>query len=303
MTTEIPIRSADRSEGHTVAVAVADNTRLRIAGRLTAALAVAVLVAAGGTLAVPGVLRGTPVMNGSARGTATVMLAVTLPVLLAAAALARRGSARAHVVWLGAAGHLTYNGVLLLLATPMNRLFLVYTTSVGLAIATVVAVAAAVDVRDLAARFSPATPARGVAAYLGVVVALNTFLWLSDVVPATVEGDTSFLDGTGLTTNPIYAQDLAVWLPLAGLAAWWLWHRRPWGYLAGGAMLVTWVIEAVSVATDQWLGGSADPSSSVASTSMTLPFAVLAVVGLVPTLLLLRHVDEHVDEHVDDGTR
>jgi len=261
----------------------------RAATRLSAALAGVVLAGAGGTL-VPGVLHGTPVMDGSARGTAIVMLALSVPVLLTSAVLASRGSARAHVVWLGAAGHLTYNAVLLLLATPFNRLFLLYTSMLGLAIATVVAVAAATDTDALAARFDAGTPARGVAAYLGTVAALNTVLWLADVVPATVHGDQELLDGTGLTTNPIYAQDLAVWLPLAAWAAWQLWNRRPWGYVAGGAMLVLWVLEAVSVATDQWLGGTADPASDVASTAMTAPFAVLAVVGLVPAVLLLRRV-------------
>src|SRR4051794_10946201 len=284
---ELPARPAGRPAGR------ASARRLTTATRLTGALAVAVAAGAVGTLAIPDVLRGTAVMNGSARGTAIVMLAVGLPVLLAAAALTRRGSRRAHVVWLGAAGYLTYNAVLLLFATPLNRLFLAYTTMLGLALAVVVAVAAAADVPELAAHFAPRTPVRGVAAYLAVVVVLNTLVWLSDVIPATVQGDVSFLDGTGLTTNPIYAQDLSVWLPLAALSAWWLWHRRPWGYLAAGAVLVFWMIEAVTVATDQWLGGSADPATSVASTSMTVPFAVLAVIGLVPAVLLLRRLDEN----------
>jgi hypothetical protein len=261
------------------------------ATRLTIALAVAVVAGAGGTL-VPGAVHGTAVMNGSARGTALVMLAVSVPAVLVAAALARRGSARARVVWLGLAGHLTYNSVLLLFATPLNRLFLLYTTMLGLAIATVVAVAVSTDADALAARFDPRTPVRGVAAFLGTVVVLNTLAWLADVVPATVNGDQELLDGTGLTTNPIYAQDLAVWLPLAALSAWWLWHRRPWGYLAAGAVLVLWVVEAVSVAVDQWLGGRADPASDVASTAMTAPFAVLAVVTLVPTVLLLRRLED-----------
>jgi hypothetical protein len=230
-------------------------------------------------------------MDGSARGTAIVMLVVSLPTLLVAAAQARRGSARGRIVWLGAAGHLTYNSVLLLFATPFNRLFLPYTTMLGLAIATLVAVAATTDAHAIADRFDPRTPVRGIATYLGTVVALNTLAWLADVVPATLADDRGFLDGTGLTTNPIYAQDLAVWLPLAALAAWWLWHRRPWGYVTAGAVLVLWVIEAVSVAVDQWLGGTADPTSGVASTAMTAPFAVLAVVGLVPAVLLLRRVE------------
>ena len=39
-------------------------------------------------------------------------------------------------------------------------------------------------------------------------------------------------------------------------------------------------------------GGSADPAAGVASTSMALPFAVLAVVGLVPAVALLRHLSD-----------
>jgi hypothetical protein len=286
MATELPARSAAGAAGRAAA------PDLTAATRLTVALAAAVAVGCGGTLLIPDVLRGTAVMNGSARGTALVMLVVSLPALLAAATAARRGSRRALVGWLGAAAHLTYNGMLLLYATPFNRLFLAYTTALALAIATVVAVAAAIDVRALAAGFDERTPVRGIAAYIGVITALNALAWLRDVVPATVSGDASFLVGTGLPTNPIYAQDLAAWLPLAGLSAWWLWQRRPWGYLMAGALLVFWALEAVTVAVDQWLGGRADPASAVASTSMTLPFAVLAAVGLVPLVLLLRRLDD-----------
>jgi hypothetical protein len=46
---------------------------------MSAALAVASGVAAALTLLAPDVLRGTPVMNGSARGTALVALVVALP--------------------------------------------------------------------------------------------------------------------------------------------------------------------------------------------------------------------------------
>jgi hypothetical protein len=54
-----------------------------------------------------------------------------------------------------------------LLATPMNRRLLAYTTALGLATATVVAIATAVDLRNLAAQSAGTTPVRGVAAYLG----------------------------------------------------------------------------------------------------------------------------------------
>ena len=68
-------------------------------------------------------------------------------------------------------------------------------------------------------------------------------------MPALADSGTSaFLRGTGLTTNVVYVQDLALWLPLMAVAAAGLWRRRPWGYLIAGAGLVMWVIESVSIA-------------------------------------------------------
>jgi hypothetical protein len=86
-------------------------------------------------------------------------------------------------------------------------------------------------------------------------------------------------------------QDLAVWLPLAAVAAWWLWRRRPAGILVIGAMLTMWVIESISIAVDQWFGHAADPGSPVASAAVTPVFAVVALLGLVPVAVLLRRVD------------
>jgi hypothetical protein len=54
-----------------------------------------------------------------------------------------------------------------------------------------------------------------------------------------------------------------------------------------------WVIEAISVAVDQWFGHAADPASPVASAVMTPVFAVVALVGLVPLVALMRRVDPH----------
>jgi hypothetical protein len=66
---------------------VTDEMRRRTDGvshrteRLCAAVAALVVVAAVPTFFVDGILNGTPVMNGSARGTALTMFALALPVL------------------------------------------------------------------------------------------------------------------------------------------------------------------------------------------------------------------------------
>jgi hypothetical protein len=110
------------------------------------------------------------------------------------------------------------------------------------------------------------------------------------VVPDLGQDPSGFLDGTGLTTNPIYVQDLAVWLPALAMVAVLLWQRRPSGVFLAGAGLVFWEIEAIGVPVDQWFGHRADPASDVATLAGVVLFVVLAAATLVPLILWLRAV-------------
>jgi hypothetical protein len=241
------------------------------------------------TFLVPGVLRGTAVMNGSARGTALAVLLLGVPVLAVSMALARAGSARAVLCWLGAAGFVLYNSVLFLFATPFNRLFLLDVAMLALAAWSVGVLLWQTDIAGLGRRFTQRAPARAVAVYVWVIVALNALAWLTRIVPALAPaGQAAFLRGTGLPTNPVYIQDLALWLPLIAAAAVWLWQRRARGYVLIGATLIMWILESSGIAVDQWFGHAADPASPVASAALTPAFGVLALIGLVPACYLFR---------------
>jgi peptidoglycan/LPS O-acetylase OafA/YrhL len=102
--------------------------------RLCAAVAVLVVVAAVPTFFVEGVLNGTPVMNGSARGTALTMFALALPVLAVGLVTSTRGSVWGRAGVIGGLGYLTYNATLLVYATPFNELFLAYVALLGLSL-------------------------------------------------------------------------------------------------------------------------------------------------------------------------
>jgi hypothetical protein len=241
------------------------------------------------TFTVPAVLRGTAVMNGSARGTALVVLLAGVPALAGSMLLAARGSAAALVTWLGSAWFLLYNSLMFVFATPANRLFPLYLAMLGLSAWSAGAVLRQADVAVFGTLFSPRTPIRGIAIYMWVIVTLNAAAWLAKIVPAVVHGGApAYLRGTGLTVNVVYVQDLALWLPLLAAAAAWLRRRRPWGYLLAGAGLVMWVLESTSIAADQWYGHAAAPTSPVASGALVPAFAALAVIGLIPAALLLR---------------
>jgi hypothetical protein len=258
------------------------------------ALAAVALTAAAATFFVPGVLRGTAVMNGSARGTALVILVVGIPVLVIAMVFAARGSLRARIAWLGIIGYFAYNGVMFVLATPFNQLYLFYEAALGLSIWSAILVIRTVDIDELKRSFSVSFPRRAIALYLLVIATLNGAVWLAGAVPGVLSSTTpKVLAGTGLTTVPTYDQDLAFWIPLMVVSAIWMWRRIEWGRLAVGALMVMGIVESVGVAVDQLMGSSADPASTVASAAMTPVFAALAVTGLVPLFFYMRSLRDH----------
>ena len=137
--------------------------------RLCVAVAALVVVAAVPTFFVEGILNGTPVMNGSARGTALTMFALALPVLAVGLVTSTQGSMWGRAALIGALCYLTYNATLLVYATPFNELFLAYVVLLGLSLWSLVS--ALLDSRPLPAR--TASCPRGIAAFILTVVALD----------------------------------------------------------------------------------------------------------------------------------
>ena len=180
-------------------------------------------------MAFPSLLTGAAGSNGNMRGSAAVVLAVGVPALTATMIGAARGSARAFVFWLGTLGYLLYQAVLFCFATPYNNLFLIYETYFGLAVWSIVLLRST-DLRAFGLRVSPRAPIRVVAGFALVVVVLNTVAWLAGIVPTVLsDHHGKFLTETGMLTNPVYIQDLAVWLPLLATAAVAAWRHQVWG--------------------------------------------------------------------------
>ena len=191
---------------------------------LGSALAVVALLVAGLTW-IPGVLVGPPAMQGSARGTALVVL-VAAPLSIAGMAIARRGQIAGLMVWLGAVAYLLYNSVLFLFATPYNRLFLLDVAFLALAVFTLIRLF--MICRTHSVSESPRVR-HWVAGYVWAVVVLNAVAWLSGIMPSVLsDRPESITDGLGVATNPVYVQDLGFWLPAAAVIGWWLWSGGRW---------------------------------------------------------------------------
>ena len=259
---------------------------LTLAYWLSGTLAVLALVASAVGVFYPAVFRDTAVTAGNARGTDLVIMAVALPALVIAMTLTARGSLRAQIVWLGALSYILYNAIFFAFAVAFNPLFLVYIAVLSLALWSLVALLMAVDVAGLRAHFTEHLPRRTIALYLILTTALFALTWLRDIVPALVNSTTpASLHGTMMLTNPIQVVDFGAGFPLTILAAVWLWQRKAWGYVLAGLFLVYGVIEAISVATDQFFGHLSDPTQSA---MMTPVFAVIAIIAVIPAVLYFR---------------
>ena len=192
------------------------------------------------------------------------------------------------MLWAGALLYVIYNAVLFLFLTPFNAAFLVYVALLGCSLWATGHLEASPELWDVGRRIAARAPVRGLSLYVWVVAALNAVAWLAVIVPSLGADPAPMLEGTGVQTNAIYVQDLAIWLPLASVAAFWLRRREARGAVVVGAVLGMWVIESLSIATDQWFGVRADPGSDVVSLSVIPPFVALAAAGLVPLWLVLR---------------
>jgi hypothetical protein len=139
---------------------------------------------------------------------ATLLLVV--PALVIASRLAARGSRRALAVWQGLLLYLIYSYVLYALFIHFNRLFLVYIGVLGFAFYAFVGsfTDAQHQAIDTARKFTFAS------AILFVCSIVFVALWLSELVPATLNGTApQSLADVGLIVNPVHVLDLAIVLP------------------------------------------------------------------------------------------
>ena len=247
---------------------------------LLAASVVACLTA----LATPELIHGPAAMVGSMRGTALVMLALGIPMLFVAmaVAVAQRGGLLMVVGWIAGLVFITYQAWMFLFAVPFNGFFLVYVVMLASGFWAIVTLLSSLQPDRVADAKGTRMPGRLLAGWMVASCVAFYGLWLRNVVPAMFDSQSpAFLDGTGMVTPTNYVLDMAFFLPFAIVAAVALWRRTSWGVVVGGAMLVVLVLESAAIAVDQWVGSAADPASTVVSAELTPMFAILAVIGAV----------------------
>jgi len=167
-----------------------------------------------------------------------VTLVLVVPGLIAATLLARRGSVRARLLWGGLLGYGVYNFAFYVFGAAFNDLFLAHVVAFSASIFALIAWAAELDARAIAARFDARTPRRAVAVLLLAVAAVFATLWTTFSIAYAVRGHLTLGAATLPGMHLVFALDLSLMAPSMAIGGVWLWRRLPWGSVLATALCV-----------------------------------------------------------------
>jgi hypothetical protein len=195
------------------------------------------------------------------RGTDTVTLLVSLPLLMVSYFLYLRGSLKGQILMIGALFYFLYNGASMTFAATFNRMFLFYTALFSASLFATIFALVTFDIQTLANRISAGFPRRGIAIFMFVAGIGTLILWLSELVGPIMSGEAPELLGP-YTTMFTHGFDSAVITPAAVLTGIFLLQRKPLGYLLAAPILLLCTLIGVVVIAQtisQALAGIAFP--------------------------------------------
>ncbi len=215
-------------------------------------IALAVLVAtasAAGLFWPPTYARETALWAAEGQAGDVVNLFLVVPLIVAVALWARRGSLAASIVWLGTLLYLIYSYVIYTMAVHFNALFLVYTAVLGLSFYAFILTLLSVSPPDPRIILGPRLPVKTAAGTLCFIAFGFGAKWLGEILPALLTGGVppSIVE-TGLPTNPVYVIDLAVVLPGFVIVAIFLLRREPWAFVLAPTLLAFSILMMISLA-------------------------------------------------------
>ena len=185
--------------------------------RLAALATVLAAAAALAGLAVSGLYVDAPNWVQQARGTDLATLFLAVPVLAIGLSAAARGSAAGRLAVVAGLLYLVYNYAIFAFAVAMNPLTAVHIAVLGLSLwSLVLAGRATVDAAEGVVERLNRRTAGGLLVGVGLLFGL---LWLSQIAATSTTGVLpADLVKAGISSNPVYALDLAFFLPLCAVA-------------------------------------------------------------------------------------
>lgn len=245
-------------------------------------VAVVMSAAACAGLFVGGVYRDNDWSTAAFRGTDAATLLLAVPVLLVALALARRGSLRARLIWLGVLAYNVYNCGFYLFGTAFNDWFLAYAFVLG---ASVVLLVFATPRVLPAVAGAPGAPYRVVGGFLAVVGVMFGLVWTLQALAFVVRDEQpEIIAKSGIHTSIVFGLDLTLvvpWLVIGGVL---MWRRTRAGLLLGVVLNVLTVLYMAALAAAGGFLAEAGFEDASWSTPPYVEIGALALIALAWTL-------------------
>lgn len=260
------------------------------AHRLSYIIAVLAFFASAGGLFFPGLYRDNSFVRAAWWGNDLVTLLVALPVLLASLAYARRGAAKAILIWLATLDYTLYNYAFYLFGAHFNVFFLLYAALVALSLFALLFGLVGLDVRAISGRFRNRTPVRAISGYMIVVALGLSAVYVTQCIQFIGRGIVPpVVRSTGHPTSIIFALDLTLLVPALVLGAVWLWHHRPWGYVLASILVVKGTLYTLVLTVSSLAAANAGILYAAAETPLWI---MLTFAGLVASGMLLVNMKE-----------
>jgi hypothetical protein len=171
-----------------------------------------------------------------------------VPLLLGAVWLARCGSLRGLLVWVGTLFYIAYSYLYYPLNPEFNALYLGYIAIVAMSGYGLLYLLLGIDADAVRARFSARVPARVLGGFMAGMAALFAAKWVAAIV--TAQRTDAMPSHVDLTVWPL---DLIVALPALFWGGVWLWRRESWGYVVAGLLLLKMALLGATLVLNTWL--------------------------------------------------
>jgi hypothetical protein len=246
-----------------------------------------------GILNVDTYARETADWRGQAIGQDWADLLIAVPWLMTAGLLASRGSRRGSLLLAAGLLYTFYEFVIYAFGLRFNALFLPYCAALGVSFFALAWLGFRIVRTDVRAWYQRPPPVRSAAATLFVIGISFTLLWLSEIVPALLNGTSPrSVAVAGTLTNPVHVIDLSIVLPAHLLAAASLLRRRPLGLVLAPILLGFDVLMALSLAGMMWVMRLRGLQANLAVALAMLVLAVVSGLCLARLLRALRSAHE-----------
>jgi len=203
---------------------------------------------------------------------------LAVPMLCVAGLAARRGSVLGQIAALGVLGYAAYSYALYAFGVQHNELFLVYVAVLGVSVWGLVAGLVETDGRALAAATGPRLAWMWIGGFFMALAALFVLIWLSEIVPALLRGETpATVRAWGTPTNGVHVLDLAFVLPILAWTGFRLWRHDGAAVVLAGVLLFKVVTLGIAILA---MGAFQAYRGQPVSPALVAVFAVMTTIAL-----------------------